>query len=99
MCAMCRALVESFLDLLEATGADFTNCFRCLSRVPLPGTDDYENKKEQWMLFFLSQCATVSEMKTISRPRMDQRYSNVLCNICNVSCYICNVLSNIYNLL
>lgn len=70
---VCRELIEAFLDVLEAAGADFTNCFRCLSRVPLPGDADYERKREQWLDYFLSQCATVAEMKVISRSRVDPR--------------------------
>jgi hypothetical protein len=65
--------VDAFLDVLETTGADFTNSFRSLSRVPLPGDEDYERRRQLWLDYFLSQCATPAEMEDIHRSRTDPR--------------------------
>ncbi|KAJ8307321.1 hypothetical protein KUTeg_015405 [Tegillarca granosa] len=40
-----KELVESFLDTMHKTGADFTNCFRCLSRLPYPGSEEFVTAK------------------------------------------------------
>ncbi|XP_034336924.2 protein adenylyltransferase SelO, mitochondrial [Magallana gigas] len=66
-------LVGSFLDTLHKTGADFTNCFRCLSRLPLPGSPDFEERLQEVTEYLLSQCSTVEELKKEYRPRMNPR--------------------------
>lgn len=71
---LCSELVGSFLDTMEKTGADFTNCFRCLSRLPLPGTPDYDERLQEVIEYILSQCSTVEELKNLYRPRMNPRY-------------------------
>lgn len=66
-------LVESFLETMKATGADFTNCFRCLSRLPLPGSPNYDSASAEVTEYILSQCATVQELKLSCKPQMDAR--------------------------
>ncbi|XP_048731129.2 protein adenylyltransferase SelO, mitochondrial-like [Ostrea edulis] len=66
-------LTGSFLDTMQKTGADFTNCFRCLSRLPLPGSPDFEDRLQEVIKYILSQCSTVEELKKEYRPRMDPR--------------------------
>ncbi|KAK3106186.1 hypothetical protein FSP39_014502 [Pinctada imbricata] len=66
-------LVESLMDTMHKTGADFTNCFRCLSRVPLPGESTFDSSVKEVIEYILSQCATVEEMKLTCKPRMDPR--------------------------
>jgi hypothetical protein len=58
---------------MEETGADFTNCFRCLSRLPLPGMEGFESKKEEVLEYLLTQTASLEELKKAFRPRMDPR--------------------------
>ncbi|XP_033732941.1 protein adenylyltransferase SelO, mitochondrial-like isoform X2 [Pecten maximus] len=66
-------LVEKFMETMKMTGADFTNCFRCLSRLPLPGSSDYDSAVTEVTEYILSQCATVEELKTSYKPTMDPR--------------------------
>lgn len=68
-----QKLVESFLTTMEETGADFTNCFRCLSRLPLPSSPDFKSKLAELKSYLLSQCCTAEELKKAYRPRMDPR--------------------------
>ncbi|XP_062605650.1 protein adenylyltransferase SelO, mitochondrial-like [Saccostrea cucullata] len=66
-------LTGTFLDTMRKTGADFTNCFRCLSRLPLPGSPDFEDKLQEVIQYILTQCSTVEELKKDYRPRMNPR--------------------------
>ncbi|XP_052806192.1 protein adenylyltransferase SelO, mitochondrial-like [Mya arenaria] len=68
-----KDLVDSFLEAMENSGADFTNSFRCLSRLPLPNSSDFEERLAQLKDHLLSQCCTAEELKTQYRPRMDPR--------------------------
>ncbi|WAR05983.1 SELO-like protein [Mya arenaria] len=54
-------LVDSFLEAMENSGADFTNSFRCLSRLPLPNSSDFEERLAQLKDHLLSQCCTAEE--------------------------------------
>jgi hypothetical protein len=69
-----RDLTGAFLDTMQKTGADFTNCFRCLSRLPFPGSLDFEDKLQEVIKYILSQCCTVEELKKEYKPRMNPRY-------------------------
>ena len=60
---------------MEKTAADFTNTFRGLSELLLPGSSGYEQSKEDTLQYILSQCATVEELKKIHKPKMDPRFS------------------------
>lgn len=66
-------LWKSFLDTMEETGADFTNCFRCLSRLPLPSSPDFRCELEGVKIYLISQCCTAEELRKANRPRMDPR--------------------------
>ncbi len=39
-----RELIEGLFNTMQETGADFTNTFRCLSDIPLPGAPDFDVK-------------------------------------------------------
>ena len=73
-------LRESFLETMQATGADFTNTFRALRRLPLPvnnGDDDddrFNVATTELVEYILTQCATVDELKKANQPQMDNRY-------------------------
>jgi len=58
---------------MEKTGGDFTNCFRCLSRLPLPSSPDFEARKSEVRDYLLSQSSTAEELKAALKPRMDPR--------------------------
>ncbi|KAK7478685.1 hypothetical protein BaRGS_00030070 [Batillaria attramentaria] len=73
-----KDLVESFLKTMEETGADFTNSFRCLSRLPLPGMANFEPCRKELLDYLMTQCSTVEEMKKANQPRMDPRQLQML---------------------
>ncbi|XP_014674524.1 PREDICTED: selenoprotein O-like isoform X2 [Priapulus caudatus] len=68
-----KALFQAFLDNMEATGADFTNSFRALSLLRLPGCAGYDQSKRDLMTQLLSQCLTLEELKKQYAPQMDPR--------------------------
>ena len=66
---------------MQTTGADFTNTFRALRRLPFPvdsGDDDNDDRfnvaTTELVEYILTQCATVDELKKASQPQMDNRY-------------------------
>ncbi|GFS02277.1 selenoprotein O [Elysia marginata] len=66
-------LVQSFLDTMQKTGGDFTNCFRCLSRLPLPSSPDYEVKRSAVLDYLVSQSSSLAEVKIANKPSLDKR--------------------------
>ena len=58
---------------MEQTKADFTNCFRCLSAMPLPGSPGFDEAVKATLEFLLTQCCTAEEMKKAYKPQMDPR--------------------------
>ena len=69
-----RELVDLFLKTMEQTGADFTNSFRCLSRLPLPSSPDFTEKLATVKNYLLSQCCTAGDLKKANSPRIDPRF-------------------------
>lgn len=67
-----REFIESFLTTMEETGADFTNSFRSLSNLPLPGLSGIESQ-EALLEYLLTQSSTVEEMRKANQPKMDPR--------------------------
>ena len=63
---------------MEETGADFTNSFRCLSRVPLPSSSDFTEKLSTVKNYLLSQCCTADEVKKANSPRIDPRSVQIM---------------------
>ncbi|XP_059146510.1 protein adenylyltransferase SelO, mitochondrial-like [Physella acuta] len=61
-------LFDEFLVTLQKTGADFTNCFRCLSNFPLPNSPDFEERKLETLNQLLSQSSTLAELREINKP-------------------------------
>ncbi|ELU11840.1 hypothetical protein CAPTEDRAFT_95444 [Capitella teleta] len=66
-----RDLVASFLDTMQKTGADFTNCFRLLSGVR---DDNTETILEELM----KQSCSIEELRAANQPRMDVRQLQML---------------------
>lgn len=73
LCSYLSDLVESFFSTMEKTGADFTNSFRCLSRLPTPSTTGFAEKLKEVQEYLVSQCCTAEDLKRANRPRMDPR--------------------------
>lgn len=59
-------------------GADFTNTFRLLSRVPWPEEGDSEGATAGPAVdLILQQCASVEELKVANKPTMEDRWGSV----------------------
>ena len=69
-----RQFVDSFLDAMQQTGSDFTNCFRCLSRLSLPGCTDHAQSRAEALNYILTQCSTLEELRAACAPKMDPRW-------------------------
>ncbi|KAE8281626.1 hypothetical protein D5F01_LYC20620 [Larimichthys crocea] len=67
-------LISDLLRLMHDTGADFTNTFRLLSRVPWPVDGDSERATVGPVVdLILEQCATIEELKVANKPTMEDR--------------------------
>lgn len=73
-----RGLVESLLETMHKTGADFTNCFRCLSRISVHSSSCGADSDENILDYFVSQCQTVEDMKKASKPFLGAREFQML---------------------
>lgn len=78
-------LFEEFLVTLQKTGADYTNCFRCLSNFPLPNSPDFEERKLETLNQLLSQSSTLDELKEINKPPPPNRWVYRTCGLVMVS--------------
>ncbi|VDI48236.1 Hypothetical predicted protein [Mytilus galloprovincialis] len=68
-----KDIYDSFLETMQKTGADFTNCFRCLSMLPLLGSPNFQAKLKDVKEYILTQCSTLEELKSMHKPEMDPR--------------------------
>jgi len=65
----CSELVESLLDTMHQSGADFTNTFRSLSRLNMSG--DVSESVSAVKSYLIQQCATLDELQNFYSPNMD----------------------------
>ncbi|XP_078091686.1 selenoprotein O1 isoform X1 [Mustelus asterias] len=73
-------LVSELLHVCQIAGADFTNTFRLLSEVPIPGTSTLFTL-EEFLEKLIQQCATLEELKLASKPTMDPRQLSMLLSL------------------
>jgi len=71
-------LVKSLLETMHQTGADFTNCFRCLSRISLQGSTSGIDSDENVLDYLVSQCQTIEESKNATKPFLGAREFEML---------------------
>lgn len=71
-------LVKSLLETMHKTGADFTNCFRCLHRISLLSSAEGDDSDENVLEYLLSQCQTVDDLKKASKPFLGAREFQML---------------------
>ncbi|KAK2858749.1 hypothetical protein Q5P01_003369 [Channa striata] len=65
-------LISDLLRVMHNTGADFTNTFRLLSRVPLPDDGDSETATVGPVVdLILEQCASIEELKVVNQPTVE----------------------------
>ncbi|RWS17722.1 selenoprotein O-like isoform X2 [Dinothrombium tinctorium] len=57
-----KELVEQFFNAMEKTGADFTNSFRCLSLLTLPGLSDHKATLNLVSKRLKEQCSSLEEL-------------------------------------
>lgn len=70
-------LIVGFMTAMESTGSDFTNSFRGLSKLSLPGCSDFDQSLEVTKEYLLSQCCSVEELRYVNRPTMDDSHFKV----------------------
>ncbi|KAM3587701.1 uncharacterized protein V6R79_012236 [Siganus canaliculatus] len=67
-------LISDLLHLMHNTGADFTNTFCLLSRVPWPEEGESERATVGPVVdLILEQCASIEELKVANEPTMEDR--------------------------
>lgn len=67
-------IIVLLIVLFFYEGADFTNTFRLLSRVPWPeGGDDERATVGPVVDLILKQCASIEELKVANKPTMEDR--------------------------
>ncbi|KAI6646551.1 Selenoprotein O [Oopsacas minuta] len=71
-------LVNTLLDTMHRTFADFTNTFRNLNLMLVPGVEGFEASKIACLNKILSQCSTIDELKKVSTPKMDPRQMELI---------------------
>jgi len=77
-----KALLEDLFAAMQATGADFTNTFRCLSRVTIPprGAEEpvSEGARDPVVEYILEQCWNLETMKAKNTPKIPLENLKVL---------------------
>ncbi|XP_067438211.1 selenoprotein O2 [Thunnus thynnus] len=69
-----RELISDLLHLMHNTGADYTNTFHLLSRVPWPEEGESERATVGPVVdLILEQCASIEELKVANKPTMENR--------------------------
>lgn len=66
-------LIQSFMDTMEKTGADFTNSFRSLNLLSIPGLPNHEQSVEYLKNEFLLQCSSIEELIQANESSLDSR--------------------------
>ncbi|KAK3578327.1 hypothetical protein CHS0354_039034 [Potamilus streckersoni] len=76
-----KELFELFFETMQKTGADFNSSFRCLSRLPLPSSPDFEKHHKEVEEYLQQQCCSVEELRLSCKPRMDPRQLQMFLNL------------------
>lgn len=71
-------LVKSLLETMHQSGADFTNCFRCLSRISVQSISSGNDSDENILDYLVSQCQTVEDLKKATKPFLGAREFQML---------------------
>jgi uncharacterized protein YdiU (UPF0061 family) len=66
-------LIKSFMDTMEKTGADFTNSFRSLNLLSIPGLPNHEQSVERLKNKLLLQCSSIEELIQANESALDSR--------------------------
>lgn len=70
--------MKSLLETMHQTGADFTNCFRCLFRISVQSSSSGSDSDEDILDYLVSQCQTVEDLKKSSKPFLGAREFQML---------------------
>ncbi|KAJ8036388.1 Selenoprotein O [Holothuria leucospilota] len=66
-------LIESFLATLQEVHGDFTNSFRCLSVMSLPGCPDFDTSSDSLLQELVAQSSSAEELRKFYKPTMHPR--------------------------
>ncbi|CAF2391635.1 unnamed protein product [Rotaria sp. Silwood2] len=73
-----KQLIDTFLNTMEMTGADFTNSFRALSLIHLPNAKDFDQSICLFISTILDQCCDAEEWKFVNKSSIDARTYELL---------------------
>lgn len=74
-----KDLIVSLTKVMNDTGADFTNSFRCLSKLSCCGCSG--QTLDEILDYLLSNCCSVELLKTDAKPRISQREIQIVISI------------------
>lgn len=66
-------LLKKFFETLESTGSDFTNCFRVLSSIDLPGLPSFDQSMNQTKLQLLAQSSSLEDLKEYNNSKVGMK--------------------------
>ncbi|XP_029646876.1 protein adenylyltransferase SelO, mitochondrial isoform X1 [Octopus sinensis] len=69
-------IVKDLLKTMSSTGADFTNTFRFLSKLAVPGGEG--NGLDEALEYLVSNCSTIEELKADCQLRVNSRDFNLI---------------------
>ena len=67
------SLISSVLSTMFETGCEFTNGFRALSLLSLPGLPAHDASKERFIEQVVSECASLEEVVKSYKPQIPPR--------------------------
>eukprot|EP01114_Cavostelium_apophysatum_P015151 TRINITY_DN4070_c0_g1_i3.p1 TRINITY_DN4070_c0_g1~~TRINITY_DN4070_c0_g1_i3.p1 ORF type:complete len:340 (+),score=109.76 TRINITY_DN4070_c0_g1_i3:1159-2178(+) len=86
-------LIEQLHETMKVTGADFTNLFRCLSRVKVPSNEEEVNaEKEVVLKYMLKQCIPLKTLLSRAKPRSSEREFQALLAVAKQNPFILQMM-------
>eukprot|EP01088_Endostelium_zonatum_P005815 TRINITY_DN1774_c0_g1_i1.p1 TRINITY_DN1774_c0_g1~~TRINITY_DN1774_c0_g1_i1.p1 ORF type:complete len:734 (-),score=182.06 TRINITY_DN1774_c0_g1_i1:145-2082(-) len=74
-------ILDSLLETMYATGADWTNTFRALCSIPLPGDTKRAKEEERALRYIVKQCMSAEEVAGRDKPSMSYEQLTTLISI------------------
>ncbi|XP_030649156.1 protein adenylyltransferase SelO-1, mitochondrial-like [Chanos chanos] len=89
-------LISDLLKTMHNTGADFTNTFRLLSRVPCPMGKQSEEADAVGLVVerLLKQCASLEELKVANHPTVEPRELEMILSMAETNPGMFNMVAN-----
>lgn len=65
--------MKEFYETMEENGSDFTNTWRSLSSLSVPGSKDFDKSLQLTLSKLLDASSSLDEIKRAFAPKMDSR--------------------------